>query len=155
MRIVRVSDTNHYKNMQYTKLQDGYLVKVERGEELIETVTAFCAEQKIHSGSITGVGATDDVCLYYFDGEKKEYIPKIFNERDYEIISLTGNIALIDGTPFLHIHTALGDHEYQVFGGHLKSAVISVTGEVVISQIGGDVHRAYDEVCGLNLLDLK
>ena len=140
--------------MQFKKLKDGYIIKVEKGEELIETLTKFCAENKIASGSISGVGGTNNVCLYYYDSELKEYLPKTFSGKNYEIISLSGNIALIDGKPFAHIHTALGDSDFSIFGGHLKSAIIGITGEVTINMIDGELHRSFDDVCKLNLLAL-
>ena len=130
------------------------MIKVERGEELMETITKFCEDHKIHSGSISGVGATNDVCLYYYDSDIEEYVAKTFSGKSFEIVSLCGNISLIDGKPFAHVHIALGDSDYSLFGGHLKSAVINVTGEVTIQMTDGSIHRSYDDVCKLNLLDL-
>ena len=42
--------------------------------------------------------------------------------------------------------------KYDAYGGHLNSAVISGTGEIVIEEIGGKIEREFNEEVGLNLL---
>ena len=140
--------------MNYTKLQDGYLLKILKGQEIIATITEFCETHNIKSGNVSGIGGVDQIRLYYYDNDLKDYVAKDFSGRNFEIISLNGNISLLDGKPFAHIHIALGDSDYSMFGGHLKSAVVGVTCEVFITMTDGQLTRSYDEVCKLNLLDL-
>ncbi len=40
-----------------------------------------------------------------------------------------------------------------VYGGHLTEAVISGTGELVLTEIEGTVDRKFDEEIGLNLFE--
>ena len=140
--------------MHSKKLKDGYIVRIKKGEEIIGELTRFCSENNIKSGSIAGIGATDNVSLGYFDLDKKEYIEKKFSGKNFEIISMNGNISLVDGKPFAHIHITLGDSDYSVFGGHLNSAVVSVTGEITLTLSDGVLERKPDEHSGLNLLNL-
>jgi len=140
--------------MKFKKINDGYVVRIEKGEEIIQTLTDFCEQNNVKSGSIAGIGGTDDVSVSYYDQEKKEYIPKRYGGKNYEIISLNGNISLKEGKPFAHIHITLGDSDYSVFGGHLESAVISVNCEMVISMANDKVERKFDKDLQLNLLDL-
>ncbi|MFA6273536.1 MAG: PPC domain-containing DNA-binding protein [Candidatus Paceibacterota bacterium] len=141
--------------MQSKKLEEGYVIKLEKGEEIVESLAQFCAENYIKSGMISGIGGSDDVSIKYFDKEKKEYINKKFNDQDYEIISLTGNISLIEEKPFPHIHIMIGDSEYKTFGGHLGFAVISITCEIFIITAHDDtINRKMDEEFKLNFLDL-
>jgi len=140
--------------MKSKKLNNEYILKLEKGEEIIETLAKFCEDNNIKSGSITGIGGTDNAILKYYDREKKEYTPKNFSGRDYEIISLIGNISLVDGKPFAHIHITLGDAEYNVFGGHLGSAVISITCEIAVTMTDGILNRKLDDEFKLNFLDI-
>ncbi|MFH1536554.1 MAG: PPC domain-containing DNA-binding protein [Patescibacteria group bacterium] len=144
--------------MNSKKSNNKYILKLKKGEEVIETLTRFCEDNDVKSGSITGIGATDNATLNYFDLEKGDYIPKKFSGKNYEILSLNGNITLVKDKvkdkPFVHIHITLGDSDYNVFGGHLVSADISVTCEIIINVIDETIYRKMDEGFKLNFLDL-
>jgi len=49
------------------------------------------------------------------------------------------------------MHMSAGNDRGEVFGGHLNSAFVSATCEMVISIIDGLVDRRHDEETGLNL----
>jgi len=139
--------------MQWRQFGSQFVVRIARGEEIIHTLTQFCKEQDIRAGSVTGIGATNDAKLYYYDMEKQEYLEKRFQEA-YEITSIMGNISLVNGEPFCHLHIILGDSKYQTFSGHLHSANVSVTCEIIIDVLDGELQRTLDEETGLKLLDL-
>lgn len=141
-------------NMKFKKINNNHIIKIEKGEEIIEMLTKFCEDNNIKSGRVSGIGGANNVALSYYDLERKIYITKIFKGKNYEIISLNGNIAVMEGKTILHIHITLGDENYNVFGGHLKSAVIAITGEIIISMTGDVVRRKFDNEFKLNLLDL-
>jgi hypothetical protein len=140
--------------MKFEKLNDNYLVKLEKGEEIIKTLTQFCEDNNIKSGTVAGIGGADDITLKYYDPEKKEYLSKNFNGKNYEIISLNGNISLLDEKPFLHLHAIIGDSDYRTFGGHLAMATIAITGEIIINLADKAINRKMDNEFKLNLLDL-
>jgi predicted DNA-binding protein with PD1-like motif len=141
--------------MKSKKIDDTYVIRLEKDEEIITALTKFCEENKIYSGSITGIGGAGDVTLKYFNLKQNKYIEKRFDEGcNYEIIALNGNISMLDGKPFVHLHVTLGDPEYKVFGGHLGSANISITAEIYINVIGEPIDRKLDNEFGLNFLDL-
>ena len=141
--------------MKYTEVSGGYVLKLEIGDEIIDSIVSFCKEKGIKSGVLSGIGAAEDLAILFFDREKKEYIPREFMGQSYEIVSMNGNISLLDGEPMAHAHIALGDADYNVFGGHLKSGIVSVTCEIALTMTDGHIERAYDEETRLNLLDLS
>ncbi len=140
--------------MKYKRVENGYFVKLEKGDEIIETLTKLCRDNYIRSGSILGIGGTDNISIKYYDLEKKEYIPKNFSGKNYEIISLNGNISSMEGIPILHIHVVIGDSDYRTYGGHLSTAVIDITSEIIINTKDNILNRKPDSEFGLNLWDL-
>ncbi len=120
----------------------------------MEALAKFCEEKNIKSGSIAGLGGTDNAWIKYYDLKKKKYISKKFSGKNYEIISLNGNISGLNRKPFLHVHAALGDSNFKVFGGHLGSAVIAITGEIIINVTDSVIKRKLDDEFKLNFLDL-
>ena len=109
--------------------------------------------KKISSAFIYGLGAITDAELGFFVSEKKEYKKRKFSDN-YELISLTGNITLLDNVPFPHIHVTLGTNDFQTISGHLFGAAVSVTVEIIIFSLPEPTTRFKDPNVGLNLIDL-
>lgn len=59
----------------------------------------------------------------------------------------------MNGETYVHFHISVADEQGSVFGGHLQEAVISGTGELVLTEINGNVDRKFDEEIGLNLFE--
>ena len=131
-----------------------HLLVLDRGEELIATITAFLKEGGIVGGSVTGIGAICDITLAYFDLEKKEYLKRTFDEV-MELTSLIGTIGTVDGKPFLHAHATACGPELIAFTGHLVKADVAVTAEVVVTDFGTELPREEDEEVGLMLFRLE
>ncbi len=129
--------------------KDGRLMLiVERGEKLVATLTETLARHKIQGGFISGLGALTQAELGYYYLHKREYLRKTFVD-EYELISLTGNVALKDGKPFVHVHAVLGDDKFNAFGGHLFEAVSAVTAEVSVSPFPFSPVRLQNDDVGL------
>ncbi|HLS52530.1 MAG TPA: PPC domain-containing DNA-binding protein [Tissierellaceae bacterium] len=137
--------------MEYKRFQDKYLVRLERGEEIVESIEKLAKKENIRLGKVSGIGAVNKATIGLFKADTKEYKSTELT-GDMEIVNLTGNISEMDGEVYLHLHIALGDDKYNLYGGHLNSATISVTGELIIDVMEGQVDREYNEEIGLNLL---
>jgi uncharacterized protein len=137
--------------MQFKKFKNKILIRIDKGEELVETLKKFCIEQKIKLATISGIGATNKVKVGLFEISSKKYFSKEFT-GDYEIAPLYGNISTMKGEIYLHLHINIADSKQNSYGGHLNSAVISATFEGVIDIIDGQVDRELSEEIGLNLL---
>lgn len=138
--------------MEYKQFANKYILRLDRGEEIVASLKTFCEKEKISLGSISGLGAVNKAVIGLFNCEEKKYY-KTDLSGDFEITSLLGNISTMDGEIYLHLHIALGDDKYNVKGGHLNSAVISGTGELIIEKFDGSVDRSFSEEIGLNLYD--
>ena len=140
--------------MQYKKVQNGFMIRLVKGEEIIATLSAFVEEQKIPGGFVFGLGAFKDATLGYFDSAKKEYLKNHFKE-DMEFGSLTGSVSHFEGKPFVHAHVVAAGPDARAFFGHLFSATISATGEFFIIPSDARIERKADPDTNLNLLDLS
>ena len=136
--------------MEYRKFDSTYLVRLDRGEEILEQVKALAVKEGIHLASVQALGAVNDVTVGVFYTAEKEYHANSF-QGDMEIVSLTGTITAMDGQPYLHLHMSAGDAQGHVVGGHLNRAVVSATCEMVVTEINGEVGRKFSEEIGLNL----
>jgi uncharacterized protein len=139
--------------MKFKTLGSKYLVKLEKDEEIIASLTQFCKEQNISAGTISAIGAFNKATIGWYELSSKSYHWLDFS-GNLEVISLTGNVALLENEPMLHIHCVISNEQLQCFGGHLKEGVVGVTLEVVIEKLEGEIERKMDEEIGLNLLDL-
>lgn len=134
-----------------------YILRLERGEDVLPILTDFCIQKGIASGSFTAIGALKNAKIGYYDLVAKQYGSKHYPE-EMEVASMTGNIALVDSKPFIHAHAVLSGiregSENQCVGGHVFEAAVAVTLEVHLVAYEGSVTRAYDAEIGLKLLDL-
>ncbi len=121
---------------------------------MVDTLKKFCHDQSIKLGIIQGLGAADKITIGLFNTKVKSYQSQEF-VGDFELASLYGNITVLNGQIYLHLHLNFGDEKYNSFSGHLNQALISSTFEGIIEVINGEVNREYDETVGLNLLKLK
>ena len=136
--------------MDYKKFGSKYFVRLDKGEEVVGKLKKFCQEHEIKLGWIKGIGAVNEIKVGLFETNGKTYHTKELR-GDHEITSLSGNISSKDGEVYLHLHINLADKEYKTYGGHLDSAIISATGEIMIESIEGEIDREFSEDIGLNL----
>ena len=135
--------------MEYKKFGDKIYLRLDKGDDIMESVFKVAKAEGVKAAQVSGIGATDDFTVGVFDIAKKKY-NEYFFKGNHEINALTGNITEMDGEPYIHLHiTATGDGG-KVVGGHLIKGVISLTGEIVIKVIDGKVSREFDKTLGIN-----
>ncbi len=135
---------------------DGYnwLVRLEKGELLIEQLTEFVKQQQVTSAWLNSIGAAMWAETGFYELDKKQYIWEKL-EGPLEILSLQGNVAWENDEPILHIHGTFSKADMQAFGGHLKELEVAATCEVLLHRWYKDgLSRSYDDQTGLKLLDL-
>jgi predicted DNA-binding protein with PD1-like motif len=137
--------------MEYVQYGSKIVLRLDRGEELVGAVRIFCEENSIRLGSVSGIGAVNQVDVGLFVQETKEYHTKEFR-GSMEITSLAGNISQMNGKVYIHLHATLTDATYQAYGGHLNKAVVGATCELFIDVVDGEVDRLMSEEIGLNLI---
>lgn len=139
--------------MRDKQIGNHIIMRIDRGEMLLDELNSVCRKYSVGCASVSGIGATDSFVCGVFNLETKEYKEFEFNGT-YEILSLSGNITVKDGDPYIHLHICAGDELGKCIGGHLKQARISATCEIIISVIDYQLERMHDTETGLNLLDI-
>ena len=136
--------------MEFRRFNDTYVVRMDRGEEVMSTLAGLCEKEGIRLASVEAIGAVDRAVVGLYDVGEKVYHRKEFNEP-MEIASLLGTVTEKDGKPYLHLHATLCDADMQTHGGHVNELRISATCEMVLRLIPGAVGRRLDDVTGLNV----
>ena len=136
--------------MEYRKFGDTYVVRIDRGEEILTSLTALCRKEDIRLASVDALGAVDHAIVSVYDVPTKTFFRKEFNEA-MEISNLCGTVSRKDGEVYIHLHATLCDTNLAAHGGHANELRVSATCEMVVRTIPGEVGRQLDENIGLNL----
>lgn len=139
--------------MKYRKVENGYFLRLEKGEEVISSIVQFAAKENVRSGVFFGLGAINNFELGYYDLKTRRYEKEKF-EEDMEVGNITGNLASLDGKPFVHTHVTVSGKDLRACTGHLFSAEVALTLEIFVFASFAKIERKMDPEIGLNLLDL-
>lgn len=137
--------------MEYRRFGDTVVLRLDPDEEVMEQLEKLAEREQIRLAEVSGLGALKAFHICVFDTKSKQFYNNDYQEP-LELTALAGTITCKEGRPYLHIHASAGNAQGNVYGGHLKGAVVSATAEIVVRVIDGDVGRRFDEGIGLNLL---
>lgn len=138
--------------MQYRVFGDTYVVRLQRGEEVLACLRELCERESISLGTVSAIGAVNHVVVGVYRVDEQKYVANTF-DGVMELTSLMGNITEKDGEPYLHLHATFGDLTGKVIGGHLNEALVSATCELFVRKVEGHVGRRLDPETGLNIFD--
>lgn len=137
--------------MDYRRFENHYVIRLDRGEDIVTQLKELAKKEEIKLATLSGLGACGKVTAGVFETANKTYKSYTF-EGNLEIVSLGGTITTMKGEVYTHFHISVSDENGNVYGGHLNEAIISGTGELVLTVINGMVEREFDEEIGLNLM---
>jgi predicted DNA-binding protein with PD1-like motif len=144
--------------MKYAPLNDhadpSFVLRLELGEDIHSTLQDFCANNDIVNASIEGIGSVESPTLAHYSIESRKFTDKQINGI-YEVTSLLGNIARVEGRPFAHIHVNVAGSDMQVRGGHLVSGKCSATLELIIKSFPSTHAKVQNDEIGLKVWDLE
>lgn len=131
------------------------IARLHPGDDILESLENLVLEHNVRAGHLALIGAISGATLGYFDVHRREYLSFTISE-DLEVTSCTGNIAYSeDGKPVVHAHMVVADEKGKSYSGHLmRGCKVSVTIEIILTVLDGELRRSIDSATGLNLLDL-
>ena len=136
--------------MQYKRFNDTYAVRIDLGEEIMESLKTLCARENIRLAEVSAIGASDNAVIGVFDRETRAYHQEEL-KRFMEITSLNGSVTEMNGEPYIHLHTTLADQDNVIHGGHLIRMYVGLTCEMFVRVLDGTVGREKNEELGINL----
>lgn len=139
--------------MRHQKIDDTYIIRIDKGEKVLESLTAWCEEHDIRAAHLRGIGAVEFASFGYYDLDAKQYHFTEYNEM-LEVASMQGNVALKEGKPFLHVHAVFSGPDNNARGGHVQEMIVGVVLEVVLEPLSREIVREHDECIGLYLMDV-
>ncbi|HSD43639.1 MAG TPA: PPC domain-containing DNA-binding protein [Burkholderiales bacterium] len=153
----RVRHLHLYATMKAKLLDDSgertIALVFDAGDEVIDGLRQFAADQNIQAARFSAIGAFSTAQLGFFDVQRGDYDVVRIDEQ-VEVLSLAGGIALEGGRPKVHAHVVVGKRDCTAHGGHLLSARVRPTLEVILEQSPARLTRRYDPRYGLALIDI-
>ena len=137
--------------MEYKKFGKTIVLRLDQGDEVLSSLSALCEKEHIRLAKVSGLGAISKATIGLLNTETHNYFSRTY-EGMYEIATLTGNITTKEEKAYFHLHITIGNTEAeQCHSGHLNEAVISVTGEIFVDIVDGEVGREFSPAVSLNI----
>lgn len=145
--------------MKYSEARQGrtFIIRLEHGEVIHESLERFAAEQGIETASVTVIGGADQgstLVVGPIDDGPDRIVPQETVLSGVHEVTGTGTIALSqDGHPRLHMHIAAGRGDRTVTGCVRRGVITWTVLEIIITElVGASVRRRPDPASGLELL---
>jgi hypothetical protein len=141
--------------LQVKRFRDTYLIRLERGEEIIGGLQRFADAYRIGFGAIRATGTLQRVILGYYDVGTTTTQHRELDEP-VELLSLSGSITQDpDGERTVHAHATVGRSDCTTLGGRVIQATVGPTVEVVVETAPITVRRRHDPDTRLDLWNLE
>jgi uncharacterized protein len=129
-----------------------YAVIFYQGDEAFSGLLEFAEKYHVTSAHFTAIGALNGATLGWFD-PKREMYKKIYINGQYEVIGMSGDIALYEGKPAVHTHMIVGGPDGTTRAGHVLEAYVSPTLEVMVTVDPITMQKRLDPATDLTLID--
>jgi predicted DNA-binding protein with PD1-like motif len=113
--------------MQCSEDKGVIIIRLFTEESLFPSLAEICRLKQVQTAVIvSAIGQIKEFILGYFNGEKYLLYQ---SPMTHELISISGIISRSSqGTDYdFHLHAAVANSSHQVYGGHLKQAVVQGT----------------------------
>jgi uncharacterized protein len=142
------------KQLSEANGQRDFAVIFRPGDEPYAGLTQFAEQNHIQSAHFTAIGGFSDARLAWFDLDKKMFrvIPI---EAQVEVVSLIGDIGLLEGKPQVHMHCVVAYPDGTTRGGHILGAHVTPLLEVFVTSDPTPIIKKKDPTRGLTLMEPK
>ncbi|MBN1762531.1 MAG: DNA-binding protein [Methanomicrobia archaeon] len=146
--------------MKYSEANQGrtFILRLEDGEVLHETIEAFAIEHSINAAAVIAVGGADEGSTLVVGPEhgRSEVITPMEHILDdvHEIAGVGTIFPDKDGKPVLHMHIAGGRNDRAVTGCVRRGVKVWHILEVVLFELAdSSARRVLDDQLGFELLE--
>jgi uncharacterized protein len=131
--------------------QNTFMGRFGYGCDLLEELTRVATSNGVKLGRVEAIGAVQQAKIAFYNQATQTY-QVLSLDHPLEITTLSGNISLKDGNPFVHAHITLSDESGKSYGGHLLTGTIVFSCEFIVEAFDGPVFdRGFDKETGLRL----
>ena len=141
--------------MQYRRNDHQILIRIDKDEDIPAALLSVCAKEDVSGAVFTGIGCCGRAVLSSFLPDKNDFLDREI-EGMLDLIALNGNIFTEHGVLGEHPHavfSCLQAGEHRVLAGHLKSAVVRYTAEILLT-VTEPIRKTYDPSLGIAVWDL-
>ncbi len=140
--------------MEIARTEDYVLLKLEHGENILESIEEVTKGEKETLLVVVGIGMLTDFELGFFDRDTRKYVVRAFNEP-HELTTLQGSVAR-EGSPRMHIHAVVADKEHHTAGGHLLKGFAWISNEIGFIRLKDvDTRRWMDKDKGVSVMHVS
>jgi predicted DNA-binding protein with PD1-like motif len=138
--------------------QDGshhrtFVLALEKAEDPVPLLARFADHQQLCGSHIHAIGGFERAVVGYFDRLEQDYV-QIPIGQQVEVLSLLGDVAHHHGKPVVHLHAVLGLRDGSTRGGHLLSASVWPTLEVILTEWPRHLRKRFDPEVRLPIIDV-
>lgn len=130
-----------------------YAVVFETDDDVIPDLQGFFISERVASARLYGIGGFRRATLGYYDMDERRYVPIEIDEQ-VEVVSFVGNVTSYDDSPRLHAHVVVSRRDGRTCGGHLLTAVVRPTLELMLHELPSRIIRVDRPEVGIPLIDL-
>ena len=124
--------------MKTIKLFNGWLLRLDTGDELIDSIRLFANANNVKFAAITsGVGMIEHARMGFFCIPKNNYDLFELNNGPYDLSSISGNISQLEDQAWPHVHIVVNQNGGGTYSGHVLSAICHITAEIFITDYSG------------------
>lgn len=128
-----------------------HLLRLEYGADVYDEITSYARKNFVRTATISCLGELQRASLRYYDQDRQAYLDRSIEQR-LSVVAGVGNVSLVAGDPFVHLHMVLADEEGVTVGGHVNKGTTVFALEVSITELEGDPPvRTHDDCTGLAL----
>jgi len=145
--------------VKYSEAAQGriFVIRLEDGDIVHESIEAFAAEQSIQSAALIIIGGADKKSRLVVgpeEGRAEKIVPMMHVLNNVHEVAGTGTVFPDkDGKPVLHMHMACGRNNDSVTGCVRAGVKVWHIMEVVLFElINSRAKRSYDSITGFDLL---
>lgn len=139
--------------MQYRRFGDTYMLRIDYGEEILQSLKQMCVQEGIRLAEVNAIGAVDRAVVGVYDLQEKRYHQEE-TEGFMEIANLSGSVTEMDNQPYIHLHVTMADQKNLLHGGHAIELRVGATCEMFVRVLDGQATREKSEKLGINLWKL-
>lgn len=129
-----------------------YVAVLATGDEAASALASVAREYRLGASHFTAIGAFERAVVAYFDWPSRAY-QHIAIDEQVEVLMLSGDITLDEDTPKVHAHVVVGTSNGTARGGHLVEGHVRPTLEIILTELPRHLHRRFDRVSKLALID--